>query len=191
MHVKDDALPEEILALLAAEHPGSAVTHHAGQSPGFTILWLKVDHHPLLCVREPGSGWPVTVSHYHGEENVRTDYCLCGPDHNPNRHRVTPEDLRHVLTKAAHHEIMPHVDAHLLEVKRQKDHTPIDTPQKLYDLCKALLDGITPASAGHTAAVKARAHRHRRRERPGLPPVPAPAPLALPPHVATEPPPAA
>lgn len=181
------AHPEDVLAALAADHPRSRVVHHPGASPGYTILWLAIDDHPLLSVREPGHGWPVTVIHFHGDAQTRTDYTHCGPQHNPNRHRLTDDDLKESIAKAKTvREIVAVSEAHKAEVEHQKTDSLIDTPQKLYDLCRALLDGTTPHSAGHTAAVKARAARFgrrylpRRAELPGAPPLVSAAPVVEP-----------
>ena len=150
----DTATPDDVLAALAEQHPGTKVVHYPGQTPGFTLLWLVMGDHPLLSVREPGHGWPVHVSHYHGDATHRTDYDLCGPDHDPNKHRIDVNEIR--LNEKEK----------IAEYEAQKAHTPIDTPQKLYDLCSTLLDGSHPHGKGHTAAVKDRAERHAKRYSP-------------------------
>jgi hypothetical protein len=171
------AHPEDVLAALAADHPGARVVHHAGATPGWTILWLVIDGHPLLSVREPGHGWPVTVIHFHGDAQARTDYTHCGPHHNPNRHRLSRADLKEALAAAKPEDDERIRKEHREEVERQKGDSLIDSPQKLYDLCKSLLDGATPHSAGHTEAVKARAARFGRRYQPRRAELPGEAPL--------------
>ena len=186
----DGALPDDVLKALAEEHPDTTVVTQAGVS-GYTILWLMSHYtgpttvpwhvrlcdpdlcHPLLSVREPGHGWPVpVVRHYSANPSIRQiDYDLCGPHHNPNRHRLGIDDTKAPTSGAKSPlEAIAIAEAHLAEIKRELEHQqqqlPIDTPQKLYDLCRALLAGETPASAGHTAAVKARAARHARRAAP-------------------------
>lgn len=166
MPLKADAMPEDVLDELQKLHLGTEVeinTNRDGRpytpANGFTILKLALNGTPLLTVREPPTLWPVTVDH-HCPDGSECAYSACGPEYVPGRARVdmssfgTPAELKKLHQLAKEHKLDAFVSA-TQEALRQSEDSPIDTPKKLFDLCKSLLDGETRESTGRTAALKA------------------------------------
>ncbi len=151
----DDAMPDDVLEALAAIHLGTVVKHNVTERgvpftpmPGFTVLRLFCGEAPILSVTESGHSWPIVVHHHHfdHENFVETKYNHCGENYIPG---VRREDMSHLGDKAklaklhalaTEHGLEKVVD-HIDTAVKQATDTPIDTPQKLFDLCEKLLAG--------------------------------------------------
>lgn len=117
--------PEDVLQEIAPAH---GLTVEIDSRPdGFTLIKLLTGAGiPVIVVREPPHGWPVHVDHYHADQSTTT-HAWCGPGHNPNRARL----LEHPEARFT--------AAEWDELESQKEHSPIDTPEKLLELCTQLM----------------------------------------------------